>query len=414
MKTLAFTHTTGHFFLSLKTFQVFKTWKVYHRAKMSGSMVFTSISLLAAVLLAGCQLEKIDSVVPATTFDNLINADFKCTDASICEQIDGNFRVVCNQVDYFLGKESYSPVVMVLDEKGSLTWKKEINYYNYRAGAIYPNKEGGYFIPYGRSNRLGFFDMNSNGDVTSIESGSIFSIIDENRAYLPHLIIPKFQVDGELIVCGNTDNNDDTHIAFFERRPPSYQFEYQGLVELPFTQVRFALRDPDDGLLICGFSSHLEEGMRVAKRSGWGASGIWNQVNYSVEKSQGLCSAKTADKGYLIIGSSYTKGNFMMKVDSLGREQWVNFPIFSQGQVPIFLLASQDGNYLLCGSKNEQAYAAKIKVDNAGPTIIWEKNYAKGTNLERAIEVEKGFLMIGSSRPKGIQVVKTDQNGNVY
>ncbi len=116
-------------------------------------------------------------------------------------------------------------------------------------------------------------------------------------------------------------------------------------------------------------------------------------------------AVQTCDGGFLAIGDGT-----LSKTDAAGDRQR------DQPFSGSFILPTTDGNYLITGSKDDKAYAAKIKVEAATPTVIWERTYPNGNNLERAVEApDEGFYMVGSLSPSlGLYLVKTDKNGLVY
>jgi hypothetical protein len=156
---------------------------------------------------------------------------------------------------------------------------------------------------------------------------------------------------------------------------------------------------------------------------------------------------KTADNGFLIIGSSISGisvdkttanlGNndiWVIKVDENGNKLWDKSFGGNSNDIPLKIINTNDGNYIIAGYKPLSSYPSYfssywlIKISPTGD-VIWQKYYEgssfKGNDLSDIILLSDGYLIGGSSEAnignnksensRGFYdywVIKTDFDGN--
>ena len=147
---------------------------------------------------------------------------------------------------------------------------------------------------------------------------------------------------------------------------------------------------------------------------------IWTRVYGGPNGENGNRIIQTPDSGFAIIGWTQSFGNgqsdfYLLKVDSLGNQQWLKTYGTSGSEDAISGQLTLDGGFILSGRNNSNQFFI-VKTDSAG-NQIWTKSY---TNTKGACFIvqlpDSGFILSGTTQPSGFEkgcLIKTDKNGNL-
>lgn len=140
----------------------------------------------------------------------------------------------------------------------------------------------------------------------------------------------------------------------------------------------------------------------------------------------GTSIALSANGSLVVAGSSNSSGNkqiFLLKVDASGKEIWSNNFGGKSYEEGTSVKCTKDGGYVVCGitksfKNNYEGDMYLIKTDSLGKEQ-WSKFYG-GEKMEIANSVlqysDEGYVLVGSAksedRSQDIYVVKTDEKGN--
>lgn len=141
----------------------------------------------------------------------------------------------------------------------------------------------------------------------------------------------------------------------------------------------------------------------------------WQRVFPSPQPDYGRDGIQTFDGGFIITAArqSIGGGNFLLKLDSYGNEEWSK--IIDSVGLSISIKQTKDSGYILAGGSS--GFAMLTKTDRLG-NVLWKKLYTidnNGSTFRKVKISKKGdFILCGviSFPPKAF-VVKTDSNGNV-
>lgn len=209
-----------------------------------------------------------------------------------------------------------------------------------------------------------------------------------------------------------------------------------------------AIPTPDYGFLILGSSASDATGDIQKKNQGGLDYFIWKmnengkqewQNSFGGKGSDFLYSAKpTADGGYILVGASTspksgdkTSDNYgnediwIIKLDAQGKLQWQQAFGGNGNDIPIDIIRTKDGGYLIASNSNSIPSTFKkaenfggndyyiIKLNEKGK-IQWEKSYGGifDDKIKSVVETKSGFLLIGNSNSPASGNKSTDQTSN--
>lgn len=209
-----------------------------------------------------------------------------------------------------------------------------------------------------------------------------------------------------------------------------------------------AIPTPDYGFLILGSSASDATGDIQKKNQGSLDYFIWKmdengkqewQNSFGGNGSDFLYSAKlTADGGYILVGASTssksgdkTSDNFgnediwIIKLDVQGKLQWQQAFGGNGNDIPVDIIRTEDGGYLIASNSNSIPSAFKkaknfggndyyiIKLNEKGE-LQWEKSYGGifDDKIKSVVETKSGFLLIGNSNSPASVNKSTDQTSN--
>ncbi|WP_291052950.1 MULTISPECIES: T9SS type A sorting domain-containing protein [unclassified Empedobacter] len=194
-----------------------------------------------------------------------------------------------------------------------------------------------------------------------------------------------------------------------------------------------AISTPDYGFLILGSSASDATGDIQKKNQGSLDYFIWKmdengkqewQNSFGGNGSDFLYTAKpTADGGYILAGASTssksgdkTSNNqgaediWVIKIDAQGKLQWQNSFGGNGNDIPVDVIRTNDGGYLIASNSNTASSELKkskhfggndyyiIKLNEKGE-LLWENTFGGlfDDKLKSVIETKKGFLLVGNS-----------------
>jgi len=223
--------------------------------------------------------------------------------------------------------------------------------------------------------------------------------------------------------------------------------------------ARSVIATDDGGYVVLGFSQSNDGDIidnSIAQYDYWllkfdaNDELIWQKTYGGTKDDRGEKIIQTDDGGYAMIGFSRSSDEdvtsnagfqdiWVVKIDNIGAISWQKSIGFAGADQGFSILQTQDGGYFLSGvldvtasnglgnksSKHAGGDYWGLKLDPNGNTE-W-RNYFGGSNTETcydAIETNDGFILIGSSDSKDIDinsnkgsydywVVKIDKQGNL-
>ena len=182
----------------------------------------------------------------------------------------------------------------------------------------------------------------------------------------------------------------------------------------------------DGGYLITGSVSSEESNSDVLTIKIDALGNVeWQKTFGGKDSDRSNCMIQTADGGFIIaaqsrsgISNDKTVENigqtdfWIIKIDSLGNIVWQRVMGGEDWDVPIDIIATSDGNFLIAGVSNSNVYGFKtenaicnskdgwiVKIDNEG-NVLWDKTIGGDVSdyFAKVIETQdEGFLLGGSS-----------------
>lgn len=209
-----------------------------------------------------------------------------------------------------------------------------------------------------------------------------------------------------------------------------------------------AISTPDYGFLIIGSSSSDATGDLKKTNQGSLDYFIWKmdedghqewQNSFGGNSSDFLYVAKpTSDGGYILAGASTSSKSgdkssvnqgaediWVIKIDANGTLQWQNSFGGNGNDIPVDIIPTKDGGYLI-GAKSNSIISEFKKAENFGANdyyviklngkgeLLWENTFGGmfDDSLKSIIETNDGFLLIGNSNSNASGNKTIDQNSN--
>ena len=229
--------------------------------------------------------------------------------------------------------------------------------------------------------------------------------------------------DGNFAICGKEDGK----VVVYKVSPTAQPlFVSRVGINQSFTPVAIA-EDASQNLYVCGNvadSTYLGS-MALYKFSPTGDS-LWYKTYVNGYYSYAQCIITTPDNNLLIAaGASVTDGdssdNYILKIDVNGNQLWANKYVEDGSQLPLHILATDDGGYLLTGkgvfSFGNITMLQYLKVDVTG-TEEWSSVQFAGPSSygNYTIQLADGnFLTCGEINnfiDTQMWLVKIDDSGN--
>ncbi|MPM01272.1 hypothetical protein SDC9_47511 [bioreactor metagenome] len=170
----------------------------------------------------------------------------------------------------------------------------------------------------------------------------------------------------------------------------------------------------DGGYILCGFTSSYGAGDKdiYLVRTDSAGNQLWQKTFGGSGTEYGYCVKKTADKGFIICGSTTSFGSggtdaMLIKTDSAGNSEWTKYFGGTANDGVYSLAITTDGGYVLAGyTYNFGAVSGDawvFKTDSAG-NHIWDNTFGS-TGSERAMSIiqtaDENFIFCGYSDSYG-------------
>ena len=131
-----------------------------------------------------------------------------------------------------------------------------------------------------------------------------------------------------------------------------------------------------------------------------GATLRWERT-YGGPSDAGEAVRQTRDGGYIVAAESNTKGDWLIKTDSLGDTMWTRSFGLSCNQAPYALQLTRDGGFIFAGDWFDSVtydWMFVMKTDSMGDSL-WAYGYRPDTTPAEAWDVEPtrdgGWVMVG-------------------
>tara|TARA_Y100000768_G_scaffold313539_1_gene248301 strand:+ start:1000 stop:2418 length:1419 start_codon:yes stop_codon:yes gene_type:complete len=236
--------------------------------------------------------------------------------------------------------------------------------------------------------------------------------------------------DGGYIVLGQTSSDSEEYNDIL-----LIKFDIDGNQEWSKTfsfgsdEYGYSVRQTlDDGYILTG--GVWNQGTFVLKTDSNGNE-EWSQIFYEDEYGEdGRSIQQTLDGGYILTGNSGSFSNpyiFLLKINSEGQEEWVNYFGGDDNELGVFIFdisiqQTLDGGYILLTTKDTTGGLGSggydvflLKLDSEG-NEQWNKTFGvDGQNeIGRSIQktTDNGYVFTGQDSNGRVLLVKTDQDGN--
>jgi len=191
------------------------------------------------------------------------------------------------------------------------------------------------------------------------------------------------------------------------------------------------IQTTDGGYLVAGSTNSKGAGAKDAwliKIDNQGSI-IWDRTFGGSGKDYTSSLLQTTDGGYLVAGSTYSKGAgdldvWIIKIDKEGNKIWEKTYGGSDSDGASSLIQTTDGGYLVAGSTNSKGSgevdAWVIKLDREG-NLLWDRTYG-GNDFDNASSLiqtsDGGYAVAGHTYSKGsggsdVWIFKLDSQGNL-
>ena len=228
--------------------------------------------------------------------------------------------------------------------------------------------------------------------------------------------------DGGYIISGLTysygEGGDIYLIKTFADGTEKWTTHYGGTKEEKGYSVRQAT---DGGYIVAGYTESLGAGGRDVFVVKTDSNGVykWGKPFGGMKDDVAACIQKTTDNGYIIAGSTYSKGAgdsdmYLIKIDSIGNFIWdktlggIGYDEASEIQ------QTSDGGYIIVGSTESYGIGFfdvyLVKTDNMG-NEQWKETFGS-VDYDLGLSVQQtkdgGYIICGGSL-----LIKTDKYGKV-
>jgi hypothetical protein len=290
----------------------------------------------------------------------------------------GDYRLL--SIGYFNRPSSYDVYLIKTDSDGNTLWEKTFGGYYYDTGnSVQQTSDGGYII----AGNKGSYYEDGWEDVYLIRTDSEGNTLWEKTyggSYLDYGSSVQQTSDGGYIIAGDTD--------------PNGSGEYDV----------YLIKTDSDG------------------------NSVWEKTFGGVDYDGGYSVQQTTDGGYIIAGTTESRGAggydvYLIRTDSDGNAMWEKTFGGSNNDFGSSVQQTSYGGYIIAGGTN--SYGAGeydvylIKTDSDGNTL-WEKTFG-GLNYDTGYSVQQttdgGYIIAGDTDSyeaggTDAYLIKADSNGN--
>lgn len=184
------------------------------------------------------------------------------------------------------------------------------------------------------------------------------------------------------------------------------------------------LRDPDDSLLIAGYSESFGgnafDDTYLVRTDGLGTLGWANTIDAGLTTNDFTASIiATTDGGYMLAGSASGNAGVLTKLDAGGAVLWCKSydPGGPGSQYFNSVVQTDDGGYVAAGVGSITTNATLVMKVDANGDEEWSKLFGYSGGSQQAFAVieaaDSGFVVVGQSPVDGIAVHRLDDDGTL-
>lgn len=186
----------------------------------------------------------------------------------------------------------------------------------------------------------------------------------------------------------------------------------------------------DSGYILTGWTDSFGAGLNDVYVVKTNASGdtLWTRTFGGLSWDEGQSLQQTSDGGYIIVGETYSFGNFdqvyLIKMDASGDTLWTRTYGGTDTDWGNSVLQTSHGGYIIAGGTRSFGSGGSdvyfIKTNVSGDTL-WTRTYG-GTGNDQGRSVQQtsdsGYIITGRTNSFGagnydVYLIKTDSNGRV-
>lgn len=122
------------------------------------------------------------------------------------------------------------------------------------------------------------------------------------------------------------------------------------------------------------------------------------------------------DSEYLVVGSS-SEGTYGLFAIGVNADFEFNNSHFANDDIDLSLndaLILENGDFIVCGDRNNKAYIAKYIQNGSNYDLAWEKDDFNSTTFTKVTASIDGGILIAGINFNKQYILKLDKNGNIY
>ncbi|MGB4095655.1 MAG: T9SS type A sorting domain-containing protein [Bacteroidales bacterium] len=357
------------------------------------------------------------------------------------QQTNDNGYIITGVTKSFGDSTSDNVYLIKTDENGDTLWTKTFGDINDDCGfSVLQTNDNGYIVV--GSNRISIDTVYMYIIKTDINGDTLWTKTLTSRYNFGYSV--QQTNDNGYIIVGETKDNynygceSDVYIVKINENGDTlwtrtYGGPYEGTLNNDIGQ--FVLQTNDNGFIIAG-------GTEKWGYSGWkniylirtdiNGDTLWTKTygeTCEVCENWAFSMTKTNDSGYVICGyiqnyDTYGKDVYIMKIDSIGNQQWYKTYGGIYDDVGRSIYKTNDNGYIITGYTesfgvgNCDVYLIKTDING---DILWARTYG-GAENDVGYSVQQtndnGYIISGSTRSFGdgssdVYLIKTDENGNI-
>lgn len=357
------------------------------------------------------------------------------------QQTNDNGYVITGYTESFGDSTGANVYLIKTDENGDTLWTKTFGEINYDYGfSVLQTNDNGYIVV-GKT-EIPMDTVYTYIIKTDINGDTLWTKTLTSRYNFGYSV--QQNNDNGYIIVGETKHNynygceSDVYIVKINENGDTlwtriYDGPYESTLNNDIGQ--FVLQTNDKGFIIAG-------GTEKWGYSGWkniylirtdiNGNTLWTKTygeTCEVCENWAFSMTKTNDSGYVICGyiqnyDTYGKDVYIMKIDSIGNQQWYKTFVGINDDVGRSIYKTNDNGYIITGytesfgAGNLDVYLIKTDING---DILWARTYG-GAENDVGYSVQQtndnGYIISGYKRSFGdgssdVYLIKTDENGNI-